>query len=72
MVTENNSTQPKQPDVAESNETAKITPKEAMPADNAPVDVNKSVEEKPAEQKVEEPKEGNATISSLQKRDSRW
>lgn len=67
MVTENNSTQPKQSDVAESNETAKITPKEAMPADNVPVDVNKSVEEKPAEQKVEEPKEGNATISSLQK-----
>lgn len=54
--------------VAESNETAKITPKEATaPADNAPVDMNKSVEEKPAEQKGEEPKEGNATISSLQK-----
>ena len=67
MVTENNSTQPKQSDVAESNETAKITPKEAMPTENAPVDMNKSVEEKPAEQKVEEPKEGNATISSLQK-----
>lgn len=67
MVTENNSTQPKQPDVAESNETAKITPKEAMPTENAPVDINKSVEEKPAEQKVEEPKEDNATISSLQK-----
>ena len=53
--------------VADSNETAKITPKEAMPAENAPVDLNKSVEEKPAEQKVEEPKEDNATISSLQK-----
>lgn len=53
--------------VADSNETAKITPKEAMPADNAPVDMNKSVEEKPAEQKGEEPKEDNATISSLQK-----
>lgn len=56
-----------EPQVAESNETAKITPKEAMPAENAPADVNKSVEEKPAEQKAEEPKEGNATISSLQK-----
>ena len=67
MVTENNSTQPKQSDVAESNETAKIAPKEAMPAENAPVDMNKSVEEKPAEQRVEEPKEDNATISSLQK-----
>lgn len=67
MVTENNSTQPKQPDVADSNETAKITPKEAMPTENAPVDANKSVEEKPAEQKSEEPKEDNATISSLQK-----
>ena len=53
--------------VADSNETAKITPKEAMPAENAPVDMNKSAEEKPAEQKVEEPKEDNATISSLQK-----
>lgn len=53
--------------VAESNETAKITPKEAMPADNAPVDLNKSVEEKPVEQKVEGPKEDNATISNLQK-----
>ena len=53
--------------VADSNETAKITPKEAMPADNVPVDVNKSVEEKPAEQNVEEPKEDNATISSLPK-----
>ena len=53
--------------VAESNETAKITPKEAMPAENAPVDLNKSVEEKPAEQKVEESKENNATISNLQK-----
>lgn len=67
MVTENNSTQPKQSDVAESNETAKITPKEAMPTKNAPVDMNKSVEEKPVEQKAEEPKEDNATISSLQK-----
>lgn len=53
--------------VADSNETAKIAPKEAMPAENAPVDMNKSVEEKPAEQKGEEPKEDNATISSLQK-----
>lgn len=53
--------------VADSNETAKITPKEAMPAENAPVDLNKSVEEKPAEQKVEESKENNATISNLQK-----
>lgn len=53
--------------VAESNETAKITPKEAMPAENAPVDLNKSVEEKPVEQKGEEPKEDNATISNLQK-----
>ena len=53
--------------VADSNETAKITPKEAMPAENAPVDLNKSVEEKPVEQKSEEPKEDNATISSLQK-----
>ena len=53
--------------VADLNETAKITPKEAMPADNAPVDLNKSVEEKPVEQKGEEPKEDNATISSLQK-----
>lgn len=53
--------------VADSNETAKITPKEAMPAENAPVDINKSAEEKPAEQKGEEPKEDNATISSLQK-----
>lgn len=53
--------------VADSNETAKITPKEAMPADNAPVDINKSAEEKPVEQKGEEPKEDNATISSLQK-----
>ena len=53
--------------VADSNETAKITPKEAMPTDNAPVDMNKSVEEKSTEQKVEEPKEDNATISSLQK-----
>lgn len=50
--------------VAESNETAKITPKEAMPTENAPVDMNKSAEEKPAEQKGEE---DNATISSLQK-----
>ena len=48
--------------VADSNETAKITPKEAMPAENAPVDMNKSVEEKPVE-----PKEDNATISNLQK-----
>lgn len=56
-----------EPQVAESNETAKIAPKEAMPTENAPVDMNKSVEEKPAEQKVEEPKEDNATISSLQK-----
>ena len=53
--------------VADSNETAKIAPKEAMPAENAPVDLNKSVEEKPVEQKVEEPKEDNATISNLQK-----
>ena len=53
--------------VAESNETAKITPKEAMPTENAPVDMNKSAEEKPAEQKAEESKEDNATISSLQK-----
>lgn len=56
-----------EPQVADSNETAKITPKEAMPAENAPVDLNKSVEEKPVEQKVEEPKEDNATISNLQK-----
>ena len=56
-----------EPQVADSNETAKITPKEAMPAENAPVDMNKSVEEKPVEQKGEEPKEDNATISSLQK-----
>lgn len=56
-----------EPQVAESNETAKITPKEAMPAENAPIDMNKSAEEKPAEQKGEEPKEDNATISSLQK-----
>ena len=53
--------------VADLNETAKITPKEAMPAENAPVDLNKSLEEKPVEQKGEEPKEDNATISSLQK-----
>lgn len=53
--------------VADLNETAKIAPKEAMPAENAPVDLNKSVEEKPVEQKSEEPKEDNATISSLQK-----
>ena len=53
--------------VAESNETAKITPKEAMPTENAPVDMNKSAEEKPVEQKGEETKEDNATISSLQK-----
>ena len=53
--------------VADSNETAKITPKEAMPTENAPVDMNKSAEEKPAEQKVEESKENNATISNLQK-----
>ena len=53
--------------VADSNETAKNTPKEAMPAENAPVDLNKSVEEKPVEQKGEEPKEDNATISNLQK-----
>lgn len=38
-----------------------------MPTENAPVDINKSAEEKPVEQKVEEPKEDNATISSLQK-----
>lgn len=38
-----------------------------MPTENAPVDMNKSAEEKPAEQKGEEPKEDNATISSLQK-----
>ena len=42
--------------VADSNETAKITPKEAMPAENAPFDLNKSVEEKPAEQKVKSQK----------------
>ena len=53
--------------VADSNETAKIAPKEAMPTENAPVDMNKSAEEKPAEQKGEEPKEDNATISNLQK-----
>ena len=53
--------------VADSNETAKITPKEAMPTENAPVDMNKSAEEKPAEQKGEESKEDNATISNLQK-----
>lgn len=53
--------------VAESNETAKITPKEAMPVENAPVDMNKSVQDQPAEQKAEESKEDNATISSLQK-----
>lgn len=53
--------------VADSNETAKITPKEAMPTENAPVDMNKSAEEKPAEQKGEESKENNATISNLQK-----
>lgn len=56
-----------EPQVADSNETAKITPKEATPTENAPVDLNKSAEEKPAEQKVEEPKEDNATISNLQK-----
>ena len=56
-----------EPQVAEPNETAKITPKEAMPAENAPVDLNKSVEEKPVEQKGEKPKEDNATISNLQK-----
>lgn len=56
-----------EPQVADSNETAKIAPKEAMPAENAPVDINKNAEEKPAEQKGEEPKEDNATISSLQK-----
>ena len=56
-----------EPQVAESNETAKITPKEAMPTENAPVDMNKSAEEKPVEQKSEEPKEDNATISNLQK-----
>ena len=53
--------------VADSNETAKIAPKEAMPTENAPVDMNKSAEEKPAEQKGEESKENNSTISSLQK-----
>lgn len=53
--------------VADSNETAKITPKEATPTENAPVDLNKSVEEKPVEQKGEKPKEDNATISNLQK-----
>ena len=53
--------------VADSNETAKITPKEAMPAENAPVDINKSAEEKPVEQKAEESKDDNSTISSLQK-----
>ena len=51
-----------EPQVADSNETAKITPKEAMPTENAPVDMNKSAEDKPVE-----PKEDNATISSLQK-----
>ena len=56
-----------EPQVADSNETAKITPKEATPTENAPVDMNKSAEEKPAEQKGEESKENNATISSLQK-----
>lgn len=56
-----------EPQVADSNETAKITPKEATPTENAPVDMNKSAEEKPAEQKSEEPKEDNATISNLQK-----
>ena len=56
-----------EPQVADSNETAKITPKEAMPTENAPVDINKSAEEKPAEQKGEESKENNATISNLQK-----
>ena len=53
--------------VADSNETAKITPKEAMPTENAPVDMNKSAQDKPAEQKGEESKENNATISNLQK-----
>lgn len=53
--------------VADSNETAKIAPKEAMPTENAPVDINKSAEEKPVEQKGEESKENNATISNLQK-----
>ena len=53
--------------VADSNETAKITPKEAMPTENAPVDINKSAEEKPVEQKAEESKDDNSTISSLQK-----
>ena len=53
--------------VADSNETAKITPKEDMPTENAPVDMNKSAQEQPTEQKGEEPKEDNATISSLQK-----
>lgn len=48
--------------VADSNETAKIAPKEAMPTENAPVDMNKSAEDKPVE-----PKEDNATISNLQK-----
>ena len=56
-----------EPQVADSNETAKITPKEAMPTENAPVDINKSAEEKSVEQKAEESKEDNATISSLQK-----
>ena len=56
-----------EPQVADSNETAKITPKEATPTENAPVDLNKSVEEKPVEQKGEEAKEDNATISNLQK-----
>lgn len=56
-----------EPQVADLNETAKITPKEAMPTENAPVDMNKSAEEKPAEQKGEESKENNATISNLQK-----
>jgi len=56
-----------EPQVADSNETAKITPKEATLTENAPVDLNKSVGEKPVEQKGEEPKEDNATISNLQK-----
>jgi hypothetical protein len=51
-----------EPQVADSNETVKITPKEAMPTENAPVDMNKSAEDKPVE-----PKEDNATISNLQK-----
>ena len=44
--------------VAESNETAKITPKEAIPAENAPVDINKSAEEKTSRAKRRRTKRG--------------